>query len=311
MMNKDSRIYIAGHTGLIGSAIYRRLNALGYRNLIVRTHKELDLVEKKKTERFFMRESPEYVFLAAAKVGGIHANNAYPADFIYQNIMIQTNMIDLAYKYDCKKLLFIACSCVYPRICKQPMKEEYLLTGPLEPTNEPFAIAKIAGISMCQSYNRQYGTDCITVIPANTYGINDHFDEDGHVIAGLIKKFHEAKMQGLNSVTVWGTGRPRRDFLYVDDVADACIFLMNKYTGNEIINIGSGMEISIKKLVYLIKKITEFKGRIIFDISRPDGMPRKFLDAESISRLGWRPKIEMEEGLKITYKWYKDTRSSD
>ncbi len=338
-MNKNSLIYIAGHTGLIGSAILRRLLRAGYKNLILQTRSELDLTDQKKTEVFFKRERPEYVFQAAAKVGGIFANNTYPADFIYQNIMIQTNIVQMSYKYGVKKLLLLGSSCIYPKYCKQPIKESTLLTGSIEPTNEPYAIAKIAGIKLCQSYNRQFGTNFISVIPANVYGINDHFDEGGHVVAGLIKKFHEAKVamqqekrqikveeekKGLaksgslplpepvlSPVVIWGTGKPRREFLYVDDVADACIFLINKYSGNEIINVGGGTDISIAGLARLIKKVVGFQGKVIFDDSKPDGMPRRLLDSKRIFSLGWLPKTGLEEGLGITYKWYKDTLASE
>jgi len=303
-MKKNSLIYVAGHTGLVGSAIVRRLLKLGYKNLLFKTHRELDLTDKKKTEVFFKKELPEYVFLAAAKVGGIFANNRYPADFIYQNIMIQTNVIELAYRYRVKKLLFFGSSCIYPKICPQPIKEEYLLSGHIEPTNEPYAIAKIAGIKLCQSYNRQYGTNFISVIPANIYGPGDHFNDEGHVIPNLIKKFHEAKKRKEKGVAIWGTGKPRRDFLYGDDLAEACILLMNRYRGSEIINIGSENGISILKLATLIKEIVGFKGRIVYDRMKPDGMPRRLLDISKITALGWRPKAELRRGLRLTYEWW-------
>ena len=303
-MKKNSLIYVAGHTGLVGSAIVRRLLKLGYKNLLFKTHRELDLTDKKKTEVFFKKELPEYVFLAAAKVGGIFANNRYPADFIYQNIMIQTNVIELAYRYRVKKLLFFGSSCIYPKICPQPIKEEYLLSGHIEPTNEPYAIAKIAGIKLCQSYNRQYGTNFISVIPANIYGPGDHFNDEGHVIPNLIKKFHEAKKRKEKGVAIWGTGKPRRDFLYGDDLAEACILLMNRYRGSEIINIGSENGISILKLATLIKEIVGFKGRIVYDRMKPDGMPRSLLDISKITALGWRPKAELRRGLRLTYEWW-------
>ncbi len=304
-MNKNSLIYVAGHTGLIGSAIVRKLLKAGYKNLILKSHRELDLTNQKKTEAFFRKNKPEYLFLAAAKVGGIFANDTYPADFIYQNIMIQTNIIDTSYKYGVRKLLNLGSACIYPKYCKQPIKEESLLTGSIEPTNEPYAVAKIAGIKLCQSYNRQFGTNFISVIPANVYGINDYFDKGGHVVAGLIKKFYEAKIKGYDSVTVWGTGKPRREFLYVDDLADACIFLMKKYSGNEAINVGRGRDTSIADLARILKKIAEFKGKIIFDTSKPDGMPQRLLDSGKITALGWRAKTDIEKGLRITYEWYK------
>ncbi len=307
-MKKNSSIYVAGHKGLVGSAIVRKLKLQGYKDIITRTHKELDLVDKKKTEKLFVKEKPEYVFLAAAKVGGIYANNAYPAEFIYQNLMIQTNVIDLSCKYGVKKLLFLASSCVYPKICKQPIKEEYLLTGPIESTNEAFAAAKLAGIKMCQAYNRQYGTNSISVIAANIYGINDHFDENAHVLSSLIKKFHEAKIKDRKAVTIWGSGRPRRDFLYVDDLADACLFLMKNYNSSEIINAGTSVETSIKELAGLIRQITGFKGKTIYDTTRPDGNPRRFLDSSRIKALGWRPNIGLKKGLSLTYDWYKELK---
>jgi len=304
-MKKGSLIYVAGHTGLVGSAIVRRLLKLGYKNLLLRTHKELDLTDRRKTGLFFKKEFPEYVFLAAAKVGGILANSKYPAEFIYQNIMIQTNVIHLSYKYKIKKLLFFGSSCIYPKLCPQPIKEEYLLSGHIEPTNEPYAIAKIVGIKMCQSYNKQYGTDFISVVPANIYGPGDHFNDEGHVIPNLIRRFYEAKRKKEKSVTIWGTGKPRRDFLYVDDLSDACIFLMNGYRGSEIINIGSGSDISIAELAQIIKKIVGFKGTIIYDGTKPDGMPKRLLDISKITTLGWKPKMRLERGLRLTYEWWR------
>lgn len=310
-MNKDSLIYVAGHKGLVGSAIVRRLLKLGYKNLILKTHKKLDLTDRENTESFFKKELPKYVFLAAAKVGGILANKTYPADFIYQNIMIQSNVIDLSYKYGVKKLLFLGSSCIYPKICPQPIKEEYLLLGHIELTNEPYAVAKIAGIKMCQSYNRQYETDFISVIPANVYGINDHFDESGHVVASLIKRFHEAKINGYDSVALWGTGKPKREFLYVNDLADACIFLMNTYSGDDVINIGRGTDTSIKELARIIKNSTGFKGRVVYDKTKPDGMQKRLLDITKITALGWKAKTGLEEGLRLTYKWYKKSMFKD
>jgi len=307
-MKKISSIYIAGHRGLIGSAIMRKLKSQGYRNIITKTHKELDLVDRRKVESFFAKEKPEYVFLAAAKVGGIYANSTYPAEFIYQNLMIQTNVIDLSCKYGVRKLLFLASSCIYSKTCKQPMKEKHLFTGPIEPTNEAFAVAKLAGIKMCQAYNRQYGTNFISIIPANVYGINDRFDENAHVVSSLIRNFHEAKIKGQESVTIWGSGRPKRDFLYVDDLADASLFLIKKYNSNEIINVGTGVETSIKELAELVKQITGFNGKIICDATKPDGNPRRFLDSTKIKALGWKPKIALNEGLKLTYSWCKRLR---
>ena len=304
-MEQNAKIYIPGHTGLIGSAIVRQLHSLGYSNIITETHKEMDLTERRKVEEFFEKENPKYVFLAAAKVGGIFANSTYPAEFIYENLMIQTNVIDLSYRYEVKKLLFFSSSCIYPKFCKQPMREEYLMTGPLEPTNEPFGVAKLAGLKMCQAYNRQYGANFISIIPANVYGINDHFDEEGHVVASLIKKFHEAKVRGEESVTIWGTGKPKREFFYVDDLAEACIFLMDQYNEDKAINVGTGVGTTIKELAKHIKKITGFKGHIIYDTSKPDGNPVRLLDTSRIMDLGWKPKTELEEGLKITHAWYR------
>jgi GDP-L-fucose synthase len=304
-MDRNAKIYIAGHTGLIGSAIVRKLKSLSYKNMITRTHREMDLTERDKAAEFFKKESPEYVFLAAARVGGIYANSTYPAEFIYENLMIQANVIDLSYRYGVKKLLFLASSCIYPKMCKQPMKEEYLLTGPIEPTNEPFGIAKLAGLKMCQAYKRQYGASFISVIPANVYGINDHFNEDGHVLASLITKFHEAKGKGSNHVTIWGTGKPRREFFYADDLAEALIFLMDQYNGDEPINVGTGLDISIAELAEMIKREIGFKGDIEYDTTKPDGNPVRLLDISRINALGWEPKTRLEEGLRITYGWYK------
>lgn len=304
-MNWDARIYVAGHTGLIGSAIVRKLKVLGYKEILTKTHKELDLTEREKAEKFFANEKPEYVFLAAARVGGIYANSTYPAEFIYENLMIQTNVIDLSYRYGVKKLLFLGSSCIYPKMCKQPMKEEYLLTGSIEPTNEPFGVAKLAGIKMCQAYNKQYGANFVSLIPANVYGPNDHFDEDGHVVASLIRKFHEAKVKGYESVTIWGTGKPKREFFYVDDLADACIFLMNKYNSSDVINVGKGSDTSIAKLSSIIQKIVGYEGGIIYDTTKPNGAPRRLLDSTKVNALGWSARTELENGLYITYDWYK------
>jgi GDP-L-fucose synthase len=317
MMEKHARIYIAGHEGLVGSAILRRLESEGCHDLIVRSHKELDLMRQAEVEGFFRTERPEYVFLAAAKVGGILANNAYPAEFIYENLMIQSNVIHTAYLNGVRKLLFLGSSCIYPRDCPQPMKEEYLLSGKLEPTNEPYAIAKIAGIKMCQSYNRQYGTRFISVMPTNLYGPGDNFDQEtSHVLPALIRKFHEAKVrshepevektnaEGMQAVTIWGTGTPRREFLHVDDLADACIFLMKNYDESEIINIGASKDIAIRELADLIQDIVGFKGSIQYDASKPDGTKRKLLDVSRLRSMRWKPTIGLRQGIEMTYRWY-------
>ncbi|MEW5766351.1 MAG: GDP-L-fucose synthase [bacterium] len=309
-MEKDALIYVAGHEGFVGSAIVRKLRCLGYRNLLLRKEAELNLTDQAETRLFFQRGAPEYVFLCAEKVGGILANNTYPADFIYQNIMIQTNVIDSAYRNGVKKLLFTGSSCSYPKMCLQPMKEEYLLSGYLEPTNEAYAIAKIAGIKMCQSYNRQYGTNYIVTMPANLYGVNDDFDpRDSHVIPALLRKFHKANLS-KEDVVIWGTGQPKREFLYVDDFAEACIFLMNEYNSCEIINVGSGEDISIAELANLIKQVVGFEGSIVYDQTKPDGMPKKLLDVSKIRSLGWKAKTSLEEGTKATYDWYKESGSA-
>jgi GDP-L-fucose synthase len=306
-MEQNAKIYIAGHSGLIGSAMVRKLSSCGYTHIITRTHTEMDLTERKKVKEFFERENPQYVFLAAAKVGGIFANNACPAEFIYENLMIQTNVIDLSYRHGVKKLLFFGSSCVFPKMCQQPMKEEYLMTGPLEPTNEPFGVAKLAGMKMCQAYDRQYGTNFISIIPANVYGINDHFSDEGHVVASLIKKFHEARVKREESVILWGTGKPKREFFYVDDLAEACIFLMNEYNEGDAINVGTGVGTTITRLAEMIKGITGFRGNIDYDATKPDGNPVRLLDISKIAGLGWKPKTQLEEGLRITYEWYKNS----
>jgi len=307
-MKKTSRIYVAGHTGLVGSALLRALQAQSYRHLIARTHKALDLTDAKAVERFFKKEKPEYVFVAAAKVGGIHANNTWPAEFIQQNLAIQTNLIDAAYRHGVKKLLLLASSCIYPKRCKQPMKEDALLTGTLEPTNEPYAVAKLAGIKMCEAYNRQYGTRFIAAIPANAYGPGDHFDENGHVLAALIDKFHRAKTGNKKNVVLWGTGKPKREFFFVDDLAQGCLFLMKHYDGaSGVINFGSGEETSIAQLARRIQRVTGWRGGIEFDPSRPDGNPRRLLDSSRMRALGWEAKVPLEEGLRITYDWYTRT----
>ncbi len=304
-MNKDSKIYVAGHKGLVGSAITRKLQELGYTNLVFKTIDELDLLDQKATAEFFAAEKPEYVFLAAAKVGGIHANNEYPADFIYQNLQIQNNIIHNAYLNGTKKLLFLGSSCIYPRECPQPIKEEYLLSGPLEKTNDAYAIAKIAGIKMCQSYNKQFGTKFISVMPTNQYGPNDNFDlESSHVLPALLRKLHDAKISNAKEVVMWGTGSPKREFLHVDDTADACIYLMETYDSNEIVNIGTGEDITIKELAEMIKEIVGFEGEIVNDTTKPDGTPRKLLDVSRLHSLGWKHKIPLKDGIKMTYDWF-------
>ena len=304
-MNKNSGIYIAGHRGLVGAAICRKLEAEGYTRLIFRTSKELDLTRQAEVEAFFEHEKPEYVFLAAAKVGGILANNTYPADFIYKNIMIQSNIIQASYASGVKKLLFLGSSCIYPKFAPQPMKEEYLLTGELETTNKPYAVAKIAGIEMCQAYNRQYGTNYISVMPTNLYGPQDNFDlNTSHVLPALIRKFHEAKLWHRPAVEIWGTGTPKREFLYIDDLSDACLHLMDRYDSSEIVNIGVGEDIAIADLAALVKEITGYEGKIVYDGSKPDGTPRKLLDVSKLDSLGWKAKTSLREGITETYNWY-------
>ena len=307
---KDSKIYIAGHRGLVGSALVRKLEAEGYNNLLLRTHNELDLCNGQAVMSFFESERPEYVFLAAAKVGGIWANSHYPADFIYSNLVIQVNVIHNAYLYGVKKLLFLGSSCIYPKFAAQPMKEEYLLKGALEPTNEPYAVAKIAGIKMCEAYNRQYGANFISVMPTNLYGPNDNFDlDDSHVLPALIRKFYEAKSSGAPSVVIWGTGNPRREFLYVDDLADACLFLMRHYDDSGLINIGVGEDLTIKELALLIREVVGFEGEIEFDSAKPDGMARKLLDVSKIKSLGWQAKTGLRQGIEMTYGWYVNSQT--
>lgn len=306
-----SKIYVAGHRGLVGSAIMRKLESGGHTNIVVKTSKELDLRKQADVEAFFAREKPEYVFLAAAKVGGILANDTYKAEFIYDNIMIAANVINAAYKSGVKKLLNLGSSCIYPKFAPQPMKEEYLLTGVLESTNEPYAIAKIAAIKLCRYYNEQYGTNFISVMPTNLYGPNDNFDlETSHVLPALIRKFHEAKIERRDAVVLWGTGKPMREFLYVDDLADACVFLMNKCDSGDIgefVNIGTGVDITIADLAQLIKRITGFDGAVRHDHTKPDGTPRKLLDISKIRSLGWEPKTSLEDGIKKTYAYYTGT----
>ncbi|TAL60122.1 MAG: GDP-L-fucose synthase [Bacteroidetes bacterium] len=305
-MNKSDKIYIAGHKGMVGSAILRKLQAQGFTNIIFRTSKELDLCNQQRVKDFFVKEKPEYVFLAAARVGGIHANNSFRADFIYQNLMVQNNVIHSAYENNAKKLLFLGSSCIYPKLASQPLKEEYLLTGPLEPTNEPYAIAKIAGIKMCDAYRIQYGCNFISVMPTNLFGPNDNYDlNNSHVLPALLRKIHEAKKDRSPFVEMWGTGAPKREFLHVTDCAEACLFLMEKYNNPGLINVGMGEDISIKDLASLIKKIVGYQGEIKPDTSKPDGTPRKLLDISKINLLGWKHKIELEEGIKMVYKEVK------
>ncbi|WPP41052.1 GDP-L-fucose synthase [Paenibacillus hunanensis] len=307
-MNKDSKIYVAGHRGLVGSAILRALEKQGYTNLIYRTSAELDLRNLNAVYSFFKEQQIDYVFLAAAKVGGIAANNDFPADFIRDNLLIQTNVIDAAYFNGVKKLLFLGSTCIYPKFAPQPLKEEYLLTGELEPTNEPYAIAKIAGIKMCESYNRQYGSTFISAMPTNMYGPNDNFDlKTSHVLPALVRKIHEAKENGSATVEIWGTGTPKREFLHSDDLADACIFLMNNYEGNEIVNVGVGEDIAIKDLALMIKDIVGFQGELVFNSSVPDGTPRKLVDTTKINGLGWKASIPLEEGIRAVYEDYRSS----
>lgn len=306
-MNKDSKIYLAGHRGLVGSAIHRKLKKEGYTNIITKTHKELDLTNQKETREFFEKEKPEYVFLAAAKVGGIYANDTYPADFIYINQMIQNNVIKASYDNKVKKLLFLGSSCIYPKMSPQPIKEEYLLTGELEKTNEAYAIAKISGLKMTEFFNKQYGTNYISVMPTNLYGPNDNFDlKTSHVLPALIRKIHEAKENNSEYVEIWGTGKPMREFLHVDDLADAVVYLMNNYNENKPINIGTGKDITIKELAELIKDVVGYQGELKFDTSKPDGTPRKLLDVSRLYNAGWKHKISLREGIENTYEWFKE-----
>ncbi|MGN6267207.1 MAG: GDP-L-fucose synthase family protein [Ginsengibacter sp.] len=304
-MEKNSKIYVAGHRGLVGSAIVRKLQKEGYQNLILRTSAQVDLRDQQAVKDFFEKEKPEYVFMAAAKVGGINANNTYPAEFLYDNLCIQNNVIHQSYRNQVKKLLFLGSSCIYPKNASQPIKEEYLLSGYLEPTNEAYAIAKIAGIKMCQFYHKQYGCNFISAMPTNLYGPGDNYDlKNSHVLPALLRKFHEAKENGDATVTVWGTGKPRREFLHSDDLAEACLFLMEHYNDPGIINIGVGKDISIGEMAQMIQKISGFTGELVFDTSMPDGTFQKLLDVSKINALGWTPRISFEEGLKKTYEEY-------
>ena len=305
-MNDGDRIFVAGHAGLVGSAIVRRLNAAGYRNLLLATRADLDLRNQGEVDKFFAVEKPDHVFLAAARVGGIQANATAPADFLRDNLQIETNVIDSAYRHGTHKLLFLGSSCIYPRLAAQPMREDCLLTGPLEPTNEAYAIAKIAGLKLCQAYRRQYGFRAITLMPTNLYGPGDNFSLTGsHVLPALIRKCHEAVLAHADSVTVWGTGTPRREFLHVDDLADACLFLMRHYDDEAIVNVGTGEDLSIRELAELVARVTGFGGGLEFDASKPDGTPRKLLDVSFLRSLGWQAQVPLEEGVQRTYQWFK------
>lgn len=304
-MKLDSKIFVAGHNGMVGSAIVRRLTELGYTNIITLNRNKLNLLDQSEVDNFFRKVGPDYVFLAAAKVGGINANQTQKADFIYENLMIQTNVIKSSYSYDVKKLIFLGSSCIYPKMSPQPIKEEYFMTGSLEPTNDAYAIAKITGIKMCQSYNEQYGTNFISAMPTNLYGPNDNYDlNNSHVLPAMIRKFHEAKIEGKQSVELWGTGTPMREFLYVDDLADACVHLMLNYNESEIVNIGTGQDVTIKELALTISDIVGYKGDIHFNSDMPDGTPRKLLDVSKLEEIGWKYSTSLKEGIEKTYKEY-------
>ena len=308
-MDKSAKIFVAGHRGMVGSSIVRKLNGLGYTNILLRGREELDLTDQRAVAEFFFSERPDFVFLAAAKVGGIQANNRYRGEFIYQNLAVQNNVIHSAWESGVKRLLFLGSSCIYPRDCAQPIREEYLLAGPLEPTNEPYAIAKIAGIKMCESYNRQYGTDFVSVMPTNLYGPNDNYDlANSHVLPALIRKAHEAKFRGDAMLPVWGSGRPKREFLYVDDMADACVFLMNQHRlAHELYNVGSGIDLTIAELAETVMKAVGFAGQLEFDPSKPDGTPRKWLDVRRMADIGWTAKTSLANGIAETYRHYLQT----
>ncbi|OOM77959.1 GDP-L-fucose synthase [Clostridium puniceum] len=308
-MEKEDKIFIAGHKGLVGSAIVRCLQNKGYNNLILKTHDELDLINQTDVNSFFEKEKPEYVFLAAAKVGGIYANDTYPADFIYENLMMESNVIKASHNNHVKKLLFLGSSCIYPKFANQPIKESELLSGKLEPTNEAYAMAKIAGLEMCKFFKRQYGDNFISCMPTNLYGINDNFDlKTSHVMPAIIRKIHEAKINNQKQVEVWGSGKPLREFLYVDDMADACVYLMNNYDGEEHVNIGTGEEVSIKDLAFIIKDIVKYEGEIVFNSKMKDGTPRKICDVSKLTDLGWKYRVGLKEGINSTYEWYKNNK---
>ena len=305
-LKEQQKIFVAGHQGMMGSAIIRELNKEGHFNILTRTHSELDLINQSAVRSFFEEQRPDQVYMAAAKVGGIHANNTFPAEFIYQNLMMEANVIYESWRTGVKKCLFLGSSCIYPKLATQPMREEALLKGALEPTNEPYAVAKLAGIKMCQAYNKQYGANFISVVPANVYGINDHFNENGHVVAALIEKFYQAKKNNSKSVSIWGTGRPKREFFFVDDLADVCIFLLKNYNQANLINVGTGQETSIAQLARRIKKISGFHGELVFDKLKPDGNLRRKLDNSKISAMGWEAQTGLDEGLTITWEWYNN-----
>lgn len=302
-MNKNAKIYVAGHRGMVGSAIVRQLQAKGYSNILARTHQELDLLNQSAVFAFLAQEQPDYIFIAAAKVGGIHANNTYRADFIYQNMVIESNLIHGAHLANIQRLCFLGSSCIYPRDCAQPIKEEHLLTGPLEATNEPYAIAKIAGIKLCENYNRQYGRQYVSAMPTNLYGPNDNYDlENSHVLPALLRKSHEAKLRGDKSLTIWGTGTPMREFLYVDDMADACVFMMENNINEGLFNVGTGHDVTIRELAETVMSVVDFKGGIVFDTSKPDGTPRKLLDVSRLKHLGWQAKTSLIDGIALAYE---------
>jgi GDP-L-fucose synthase len=306
-LNHDAKIFVAGHRGLVGAAVVRALERQGYANLVVRTHREVDLTEQAAVRGFFERERPQAVIMAAARVGGIHANNSRPAEFIRDNLLIQDNVIDSAHRAGVEKFVFLGSSCIYPKLAPQPIKEDYLLTGPLEPTNEWYAVAKIAGLKMCQAYRRQYGFNAISLMPTNLYGPGDNFDlQNSHVLPALIRRFHAAKESGDTTVSIWGTGTPRREFLHVDDLADAVVYLLNTYDEEPIVNIGWGEDVTIRELAETVAEVAGFKGRLVFDSSKPDGTPRKLLDTSRLTSLGWKPKIRLRAGIEQTYAWFKE-----
>lgn len=311
LMKSDSKIFVAGHKGLVGSAIVRGLEAQGFKNILVRDRKDVDLENAASVEAFFATEKPEFVFMAAAKVGGILANDTYPVDFLRKNLLIQANVIESAYRNGCRKFEFLGSSCIYPKFAPQPMKEEHLLTGSLEPTNEWYAIAKIAGIKLCQAYRKQYGFDAISLMPTNMYGPGDNFELQGsHVLPALIRKFHEAKKNGSKEVVMWGTGTPKREFLHVDDLAEACIFLMQTYSDAEIVNVGSGTDVTIRELAEMVRETVGFGGEIVLDTTKPDGTPRKLMDVSRLEKAGWKSKIALREGIETTYRWFLENQGT-